>query len=313
MDNSKTFWLPEKASTFVPIVDFGFNLFLWISVFFFFLIVILISVFTYKYLRRRPDQLATAQITHNLTLELSWTLLPLVIVMGLFFIGIKGYLHMRIPPAGYMQVNVKGQKWSWSFEYPSGAVNDTLVVPVNTPVKLAMTSRDVLHSFFIPAFRTKADVLPNRWHSLWFQATRTGVFPVECTQYCGTNHSYMLTAVKVLEPEAYTEWLANASDPGKGKTPEQFGAILYQKRGCNACHSVDGTNGVGPTWKALFGKSENCGAGGMITVDEAYLKESMMAPAAKVVAGYQPVMPTFQGVLSDREVGAIIEYIKSLK
>ncbi len=312
MDTSKTFWLPEKASTFVTTVDPAFDLFLYISIFFFGLICILITVFTVKYLRRRPDQLATAQITHNLTLELSWTIIPLLIVMGLFFLGIKGYLHMRVAPAGYMQVNVKGQKWSWSFEYPSGAINDTLVVPVNTPVKLAMTSRDVLHSFFIPAFRTKADVLPNRWHSLWFQATRTGVFPVQCTQYCGTNHSYMLTAVKVLEPEAYEEWLANASDPGKGKTPAEFGAILYQKRGCNACHSVDGTNAVGPSWKGVYGKSESTSAGS-VTVDDAYLKESMLTPQAKVVTGFQPVMPTFQGVLSDREVGAIIEYIKTLK
>lgn len=312
MDNSKTFWLPEKASTFVTTVDPAFDLFLYISIFFFGLICILITVFTVKYLRRRPDQLATAQITHNLTLELSWTIIPLLIVMGLFFLGIKGYLHMRVAPAGYMQVNVKGQKWSWSFEYPSGAVNDTLVVPVNTPVKLAMTSRDVLHSFFIPAFRTKADVLPNRWHSLWFQATRTGVFPVQCTQYCGTNHSYMLTAVKVLEPEAYATWLENASDPGKGKTPAEFGAILYQKRGCNACHSIDGTNAVGPTWKGVYGKPEATSAG-TVTVDDAYLKESIFAPQAKIVTGYQPVMPTFQGVLSDREVGAIIEYIKTLK
>ncbi|MBW8888261.1 MAG: cytochrome c oxidase subunit II [Fibrobacteres bacterium] len=312
MDNAKTFWLPEKASTFTSIVDPAFDLYLWISVFFFGLIVILITVFTFKYLRRRPDQLATAQITHNLTLELSWTIIPLIIVMALFFVGMKGFLHMRVAPSGYMQVNVKGQKWSWSFEYPAGAVNDTLVVPVNTPVKLAMTSRDVIHSFFIPAFRAKADVLPNRWNAIWFQATRTGVFPVECTQYCGTNHSYMWTAVKVVEPDVYQEWLANASDPGKGKTPEQFGALLYQKRGCNACHSIDGSKGVGPSWKGLYGRQETTNMG-MVMVDEAYLKESMMVPTAKVVTGFQPVMPVFQGVLSDREIAALMAYIKSLK
>jgi cytochrome c oxidase subunit II len=157
---------------------------------------------------------------------------------------------MRVPPADSMQVNVMGQKWSWSFTYANGVNNDTLVVPVNTPVKLLMTSRDVLHSFFIPAFRTKADVIPNRYHSLWFQATRTGVFPVECTQYCGTNHSYMLTAVKVLEQEAFDTWLTAAGDPGKGKTPAEFGAVLYTKKGCNACHSVDGSKLVGPSGRA---------------------------------------------------------------
>jgi len=312
MDYSKSFWLPEKASTFADTVDPAFDLFLWISIFFFGLICILIAVFIVKYLRRRPDQLATAQITHNLTLELTWTIIPLIIVMALFFIGMKGFLHMRVAPAGYMQVNVKGQKWSWTFEYPSGVINDTLVVPINTPVKLAMTSRDVLHGFFIPAFRTKADVIPNRWHSLWFQATRTGVFPVQCTQYCGTNHSYMLTAVKVVEQEAYEEWLASASDPGKGLSPAEFGAALYTKRGCNACHSVDGTKMIGPTWKGVYGSQEATSAGD-VTVDDAYLRESILEPNAKVVAGYQPVMPTYKGVLSDREVVAIIEYIKSLK
>lgn len=313
MDNSKTFWLPEKASTFASTVDPAFMLYYWISVFFFVIICGLMIIFMIKYVRKRPEQLATAQITHNLPLELSWTLIPLVIVIALFFIGMKGYLHMRVAPADSMQVNVRGQKWAWSFEYPSGAINDTLVVPVDVPVKLVMTSRDVIHSFFIPAFRTKADVLPNRYHALWFQATRTGVFPVECTQYCGTNHSYMLTAVKVVQRDAYDEWLATASDPGKGKTPEQFGAILYQKRGCNACHSIDGSKGVGPSWKGLFGRMEMMSTNTQTMVDEAYIRESMMTPTAKVVMGFQPVMPTFQGVLNDREIAALTAYIKTLK
>lgn len=312
MENGKTFWLPEKASTFVDTVDPAFMLYYWISVFFFVLICVLMVVFIVKYIRKRPDQLATAQITHNLPLELTWTIIPLIIVIGLFFVGMKGFLHMRVAPADHMAVTVKGQKWSWSFEYPSGAVNDTLVVPVNSPVKLLMTSRDVIHSFFIPAFRAKADVIPGRYHSLWFQATRTGVFPVQCTQYCGTNHSYMLTAVKVLEKDAYADWLAEASDPGKGKTPEQFGAILFTKRGCSACHSTDGSKGVGPSWKGVFGSQENTSAGA-VTVDEAYLRESILEPNTKVVAGFQPVMPTFKGVLSDREVDALIAYIKTLK
>jgi cytochrome c oxidase subunit II len=312
MDNSKTFWLPEKASTFTDTVDSAFYLYYWISIFFFVLICAGILVFTVKYIRRRPEQLASAQITHNLKLELTWTIIPLIIVIGLFFLGMKGYLFMRVAPNNAMQVNVKGQKWSWSFEYPSGAVNDTLVVPVQTPVKLVMTSRDVLHSFSIPAFRTKADVIPNRYHGLWFQATRTGVFPVQCTQYCGTNHSYMLSAVKVLPMEEYEDWLATASDPGKGKTPAEFGAILYTKRGCNACHSTDGGRLVGPSWKGIFGKSETTSAG-PVNVDENYIRESILTPNAKVVAGFQPVMPTYKGVLSDREVEAIIAYIQTLK
>lgn len=312
-NNGKTFWLPEKASTFADVVDPAFNLYYWISVFFFVLICVLMAAFIFKYLRRRPDQLATAQISHNLPLELTWTIIPLLIVIVLFFIGMKGYLHMRVPPADAVQINVMGQKWSWSFTYPTGAVNDTLVVPLNTPVKLVMTSRDVIHGFFIPAFRTKADVIPNRYHSLWFQATKEGVFPVECTQYCGTNHSYMLTAVKVVNQDKYDEWLAGASDPGKGLTPEQFGEALYSKRGCNACHSIDGSRLVGPSWKGTFGSARSLADGGSATADADYIRQSILEPNAKVVAGFQPVMPTYKGVLTDREIDALIAYIATLK
>ncbi|HLP39976.1 MAG TPA: c-type cytochrome, partial [Fibrobacteria bacterium] len=176
-----------------------------------------------------------------------------------------------------------------------------------------MTSRDVIHSLFIPAFRVKADVLPNRYHSLWFQATKEGIFPLMCTQYCGTNHSYMVTAVKVLNQDAYNEWLSSASDPGKGKTPEQYGELLYTKRGCNACHAVDGSRLVGPSWKGLFGKSRPLAGGGSIMADAAYIRESILEPTAKVADGFQPVMPTFKGVLTDREIDAITAYIKTLK
>ncbi len=313
MDNSKTFWLPENASTFGALVDPAFNAFYWISVFFFVLICVLITVFTVKYLRRRPDQLATAQITHNIVIEMAWTLIPLIIVMVLFFVGMKGYLHMRIPPAGFMQVNVHAQKWAWSFEYSEGVSNDTLVVPVNTPLKLVMTSKDVIHSFYIPNFRTKADVLPNRYTSLWFQATRTGTFQVECTQYCGTNHSYMLTAVKVVEPDAYKVWLENIGDLGKGKTPEEYGAILYTKKGCSSCHSIDGSRQIGPSWKGIYGMMENVTPGGSVKIDDDYIRESIMAPSTKVVNGYSPVMPVFKGSLTEKEVLALIAYIKSLK
>ena len=313
MDNSKTFWLPEKASTFAAIVDPAFNLFYWISIFFFGLISLGIIVFVFKYLRKRPDQQATTQITHSLTLELAWTLIPLALVMALFVIGVRGYLKMRVPPSYYTEIQVYAKKWSWSFTYPNGAKNDTLVVPVHKPIKLLLTSSDVIHSFFIPAFRVKADVQPNRYHSLWFEATSTGVFPVECTQYCGTSHSFMWTAVKVVEQDEYDKWLADASDLSKGKTPAEFGAILYTKSGCSACHTVDGSKLIGPTWKGIFGTKVMCTQGGEFLVDENYLRESMMAPQAKVVMGYQPVMPTYKGILSDKEIDAIIAYIQTLK
>lgn len=313
MDTSASFWLPSKASTFAPMVDSTFNLYLWLSVFFFVLVCGLIAYFTFKYIRKRPDQLATAQVTHNLKLELTWTLIPLVLVMFLFFLGMKGYLHMRVAPQNFAEVKVIGQKWSWIYEYPSGATNDTLVVPVNTPVRLVMHSRDVLHSFYVPEFRVKADVIPGRYHTLWFEATRTGSFKVFCTEYCGTNHSYMLSGVKVLDYPAYEEWLAAASDPGKGKTPEEFGKVLYTKKGCNACHTLDGSKGIGPTWKGLFGRSEALANGQSVSADENYIRSSIYEPNAQVVAGYQPVMPTYKGILKDNEVDALISYIKTLK
>ena len=178
MDTTKSFWLPEKASTFADAVDFGFNLYYWISVFFFVLIVFLMAWFVVRYIRRRPDQLASAQITHNTLLETTWTAIPLLIVMGLFVLGMKGYWNMRVAPSNAMQIDVTGRKWAWSFDYPKeGISNDTLVVPVHQPIRLRMTSVDVIHSFFIPAFRTKADVIPGRYHSLWFEATKTSKAP----------------------------------------------------------------------------------------------------------------------------------------
>ena len=309
MDTTKSVWLPEQASTFANSVDWAFNLYLWISVAFFAIIVVLIAYFVVK-----SDQLATAQIVHNTFLETTWTAIPLIIVMALFVVGMKGYWNMRVAPSNAMQVDVTGRKWAWSFDYPKeGVSTDTLVVPVHQPVRLRMTSTDVIHSFFIPAFRTKADVIPGRYHSLWFEATKTGVFQVFCTQYCGTNHSYMWTAVKVVTPDEFQAWVAAAADPSKGKTPAEFGEILYSQKGCVACHTVDGSTGIGPTWKGIWGISVPLEDGRSVTVDEAYVKKSMNEPATDVVKGFQPIMPPFQGVLSDKEEDALVAYIQSLK
>jgi cytochrome c oxidase subunit II len=310
---TKTFWLPERASTFADLVDPAFNLYYWVSLFFFVLIVGAIVYFVVKYMRKRPDQMAESQLIHSNFLETLWTAVPLILVMGFFVIGMKGYLKMRIPPGDAITINVTGQKWSWSYRYPQGFVNDTLVVPVNQPIKLMMTSTDVLHSFFVPAFRQKADVIPNRYHSMWFQATKTGIFPVQCTQYCGTNHSYMWSAVKVVDGDAYANWLAASADPSKGKTPLEFGTELYTKRGCNACHTVDGSKLTGPTWKGIWNTQVELVGGASVLIDENYLRESMLEPTAKVVAGFPPVMPPYKGILNDKEIESIIAFIQSLK
>ncbi len=312
---TKTFWLPERASTFADLVDPAFNLFYWVSVFFFVLITALIVIFVAKYMRKRPDQMASGQLTHSTVLETLWTVVPLVLVMGFFVIGMQGYLKMRIAPSNAMTINVTGQKWSWSFRYPQGQgfVTDTLVVPLNEPVKLMMTSVDVIHSFFIPAFRQKADVIPNRYHSLWFQATKLGTFPVECTQYCGTNHSYMLSAVKVVDSKEFSTWLAASADPSKGKTPAEYGKELWTKRGCNACHTIDGGTSTGPTWKGIWNTQVKLADGSSVFVDENFIRESILEPGAKVVAGFQNVMPPYKGSVGDKEIESIIAYIQSLK
>jgi cytochrome c oxidase subunit 2 len=314
MENTKTFWLPEQASTFAGMVDWAFNLYLWISVFFFVLVVGLIALFLVRHRRRRDDQLATGQMIHNTLLETSWTVIPLLIVMGLFFVGMRGWWHMQVAPSDSMLVDVVGMKWKWTFNYPQGFSNDTLVVPVNKPVRLRVTSTDVIHSFYVPAFRTKADVVPGRYHSLWFQATKPGVFPVECTQYCGTSHSYMLSAVKVVTADEYKAWLeAAAAASGGNVPPEQFGATVYTKRGCNACHTVDGKPGIGPTWKGIWGHEVKLADGSTVQVNAAYVHQSVMDPPSQVVAGFPPIMPSYKGILNDREIEGVIAYIQSLK
>lgn len=314
METTKTFWLPEQASTFAESVDWAFNLYLWISLFFFALIVGLMAFFIMRYRRRRPGQMASGQMGHHTVLETIWTVVPLIIVMGLFFIGMRGWWHMRIAPSNAFTVDVVGMKWNWSFNYPQGFSNDTLVVAVHQPVRLRVTSTDVIHSFYIPAFRTKADVVPGRYHSLWFEATKTGVYPVLCTQYCGTNHSYMLTAVKVLERDAYEEWLASAAAAsGSDMPPEEFGATVYKKRGCNACHTVDGSAGIGPSWKGMWDHEVKLADGSSVTVDAAYIRQSITDPASQIVAGFPPIMPSYKGLLDDREIEGLIAYMQTLK
>jgi cytochrome c oxidase subunit 2 len=251
---------------------------------------------------------------HNTMLETSWTVIPLLIVMALFFIGMRGWWHMRIAPSNATAIDVVGMKWNWTFNYPQGFSNDTLVVPVHHPIRLRVTSTDVIHGFYVPAFRTKVDVVPGRYQALWFEATKTGVFPVLCTQYCGTSHSYMLSAVKVLEQDEYDAWLAEAAAASGGDMPpEEFGATVYSKRGCNACHSVDGAAGIGPTWKGLIGNTRNFTDGSSRVADAAYIHQSVIDPASQVVAGFAPIMPSYKGILSEREIEAITAYMQTLK
>jgi cytochrome c oxidase subunit 2 len=311
----KAFWLPHKASTFANSVDWVFNLYSCLSALIFFAVAFAIAFLVIIYLRRRGYQPATGRMNGNLMVETAWTMMALLVVMSMFFLGMMGYWNRRVAPANALQVDLTGRQWKWTFDYTlQGITSDTLVVPVHQPVRLRMTSKDVIHAFFIPAFRVQADVIPGRYNSLWFEADTTGVFQAYCAQFCGTNHSFMGTNVRVVDPDEFTAWVSASTDPSRGKTPAEYGAILYTTKNCNACHKVEGSvGGIGPDWKGIWGAKVELADGRSVIADSAYLVKSMTDPNVELVKGFLPIMPPSQGLLTDREIAALTAYIKSLK
>ncbi|MHC4913727.1 MAG: cytochrome c oxidase subunit II, partial [Planctomycetota bacterium] len=425
----KSFWMPTQASTTAKEVDFAFSFIFWISFFFFTLIVGLMLLFIIKYRRRKGYEPKPTAHSH-LGIELVWTAIPFVVVIAIFWVAFDAFVKMRTPPENAYEIQVVGQKWSWVFEYPNGWVDNELHVPVDKAVRLNMRSEDVIHSFFVPEFRVKMDVVPGRYTQLWFNAIRTGQYEVRCAELCGTGHSDMLAKLVVHEPGGFEKWLKEAAsllspllrqgdltdpvafgqklkdstapvhvwfresltDPAKqaldawdGATPptdemkqalrealnellkgeciyeparfegvalskettellqknpggeellelnrwllsESFPGsvsrgpdlvmagewVFKRKGGCTSCHSIDGSANTGPTVKGIFGHEQALKDGSKVKVDENYIRESIIAPAAKIAAGYDPVMPTYKGRFTDREIDAIIAYIKSL-
>lgn len=313
MKSEATFQLPVGASTVSAEIDQIYYGIYALSVFFFLGIVGAMLYFMWKYRRKAPNELPSGP-THSTLVEVTWTVLPTIIVIIIFAVSFKAYMRLVVAPGDAMEINVTGQKWSWSFQYPNGIqTSNEMVVPKGKPVKLIMTSQDVIHSFFIPAFRVKHDVVPGQYSSLWFEATEVGDYDVYCTEYCGTAHSDMLARVKVLEPAAYDKWLEENADPSKGLTPQQFGEKLYAAKACMTCHSLDGSPKVGPTWKGIWGREAKLANGTTVQTDENYLRESILEPNAKVVAGFPPVMPTYKGQINEKELLALIAYMKTLK
>ena len=309
-------WLPEQASDLAGKVDTVIWFVTIISLISFILITIGLVYFAIKY-RRRSENDETPYITGNHFLEILWTVIPSILVMVIFVYGFVVYKEMRTPPAEAVEVNVVGRQWLWQFQYQNGksTINE-LYVQQDKPVKVVMRSDDVLHSFFVPAFRVKQDLVGGMYTYLWFTPTKVGIFDLYCAEYCGTGHSAMLGKVIVMSPEAYDRWERGGEEEGKAVTglpPEQLGEKLYKERGCNACHSIDGSTLVGPTWKGLFGHEVSMTDGSTVTADENYIRQSILEPQAKMVKGFGPVMPAFKGILSDEEVDAIIAYIKTLK
>lgn len=305
--------LPQQASTLAPSID---NLFMFItlvSLFFFVLITGLILVFVRRY-RRRSDDEITPHITHNNTLEIAWSVIPLFILIGIFFWGFHGFVSAQVSPANAIEIQATGKKWVWEFEYPDGlrTLNE-IHVPVNRPVRIVMASEDVIHSFFVPSFRMKKDVLPGRYTEVWFTATRPGVHQVLCTEYCGKGHSDMLARIHVDDEAAYQKWLIEGDESLKTMPLPELGKLVYENRGCATCHSLDGSRGQGPTWRGIFGQVHQMTDGTQVTVDENYIRESILEPQNKVLVGYEPVMPTYKGLLREREILGAIEFIKQLK
>jgi cytochrome c oxidase subunit II len=305
-------WVPEAASEFAGKVDTIIWFVTVISLIFFLLITFFLVYFAIKY-RRRKENEETPYITGSHILEAVWTIIPSILLIVIFAYGFIVFREMRTPPKDALEINVTGRQWLWQFKYNNGKTEvNELHVPEGKPIKLVMKSEDVNHGFFVPAFRVKQDLMASMYTQLWFTATKTGTYDLFCTQYCGTGHSAMLGKIVVMSPEEYEKW-EKSEEKVAGAPSAEHGKELYVQRGCNACHSIDGSRIVGPTWKGLWGKEEVMQDGQKITVDENYVRESILEPQAKIVNGFPPVMPSFKGVVSDEDISGIIAFMKTLK
>ena len=346
-DFTDRLWFPVSASSFSEEVDSTFMMVLWICIVFLIPITICLFYFAVKYMKRKGAP-AESQTSHNTPLEIAWSVLPCFLLVAMFARGSIGYIDQQKAPEGADTVAVKAFKWGWTMDYGNGVFHPELHLVVDRPTKLTMRSSDVIHSLFVPAFRAKRDIVPGRYNEMWFkpkvaservsdevladalkkvkesggqfdpeehQFTQDGYkyFDLYCTEYCGTNHSQMQSFVVVHETqEDLDAWIKKYSGIQPGQDPVEYGGLLYNRRGCASCHSIDGSKRVGPTFQALYGSEHGLTTGENVKVDDNYIRESILEPKAKVVAGYNPVMPSYKGQLSDEDINSIIAYMKSL-
>jgi cytochrome c oxidase subunit II len=308
---------PSQASVASHDVDAVFIFILTIAGFFFVLTQGLLIYFAVRYRRKKGEEAAaTPYITGNQTLEVIWIVIPSLLLVAIFAYGLTVFIKMRTPIPGASEVQVTASQFQWSFKYPDGrtAVNE-LRLPLGKPVKLIMTSRDVIHGFFVPAYRQKQDVLPGRYTYLWLVPRRAGTFDIFCSQYCGTGHSLMRANLIVMPEADYQAWVQGEQKKLRGgpQSLADRGKALFESSGCLGCHSIDGTTKVGPTLKGVFGSMVPLADGETVKADEEYLRESIEEPNEQIVKGFQPIMPTFKGTLKDDDIAAIIAYIKTLK
>jgi cytochrome c oxidase subunit 2 len=300
--------LPESASTIAGEIDAIWWVLVALSVFFSVIIVTGLAVSAIRY-RKGSKHSRAGATSDNLLLELSWSIIPLAISLVIFAWSSKVFIDMRVAPAGAMNVYVVGKQWMWKIQHPEGnrEINE-LHVPIGKPVKLIMTSQDVIHSFFIPAFRIKADALPGRYTTQWFEATKAGEYHLFCAEYCGTSHSGMVGRVVAMEPAAYEDWLSGKRG---GDAMSSSGEKLFAQFGCQTCHRND-SGQRGPALDGLWGTAVTLTNGDRVAADAEYVRESILNPGAKIVKGFQLLMPTYKTQLTPEQVNELVEYVKTL-
>jgi cytochrome c oxidase subunit 2 len=299
---------PEQASTHAVAVDALYAFLVGVSAFFASLIFLLLLYFAIKYRRRSEDE-QPRPVYGSVPLEVLWMAIPFVLVMIMFLWGARLYFAWASPPADALEIHVVGKQWMWYFQHPEGQreINE-LHVPVGRPVKLTMTSQDVIHDLFVPAFRIKMDVVPPKYTTTWFEATKTGTFQLFCIEYCGTAHAGMVGRVVVMTPTEYARWLQLGAPE---ETPVLAGARLFQSLGCSGCHAPNATVRA-PLLAGIYGKPVPLATGQVVTADDSYIRDSILLPQRHIVAGYAPVMPPYQGRVSEEEILMLLAYIKSL-
>jgi cytochrome c oxidase subunit II len=299
---------PDQASTIAGSVDSLYAYLVAVTAFFSLLIAVLIVVFAIKY-RRTSEDFIPGPVHGGIALEIIWSVIPLGLSLIMFAWGAQIFFAESKPPADSMEVYVTGKQWMWKLQHMEGVREmNELHIPVNRNIKLTLTSEDVIHDFYVPAFRTKSDVVPGRYSTEWFRATKPGKYHIFCAEYCGTRHSNMIGWVYVMEPKDYEAWLSGGGT--QGGTLAQKGEALFQQMGCVNCHLSDGS-GRCPNLVGIWGRPQHTNVGAVVA-DAAYVRESILNPSAKVVDGYQNIMPTFQGIVSEEGVQQLIEYVKSI-
>lgn len=325
VNDAQAYGLPIQGTDVAVAWDHLYLFLFWLSVFFFVLVVggMIYLAFAYKAGKGHK----TKYIVDNHKLEIFWTLIPTALLMVIFVWGWQVYKSMTRAPYNAMEIRVLGKQWAWAFQYDNGkTLTNELYVPQNKPVKLVMTSEDVIHSFFVPNFRVKSDVVPGLYTSVWFEAKVPGEHQVFCTEYCGASHSLMLAKLYVLESDKWEKWYRGESvevtkrlglntpneTPKMPLTLADQGKKLTEAKGCTACHNVEGAGSIGPNYTGLYGSVRTFQDGSTATADESYIRESILASQKRIVKGFNPVMPAYQGQISESEINAIVAYIKTL-